>query len=142
MTYDSDRGRVVLFGGSGGPSAETWEWDGAVWRRVQAPAPGRFNSAMAYDAGRKAVLRFGGWNGDTRGGDTWRYDGNHWEQLAARGPEPRNHTSMAYDERRGALVLFGGHDGERVFGDTWEWRQGAWSRGAYEAPRIRVENGH
>lgn len=74
MVYDSARRRVVLFGGSG-PSAETWEWDGTAWLRVEASAPGRFNSAMAYEAGRKAVLRFGGWDGEAREGDTWRYDG-------------------------------------------------------------------
>jgi hypothetical protein len=79
--------------------------------------------------------RFGGWNGETREGDTWRYDGSRWERLAARGPEARNHTSMVHDERRRVLVLFGGHDGERVFGDTWEWRDGAWSRVAFEAAR-------
>jgi hypothetical protein len=142
MTYDSDRGRIVLFGGSGGPSGETWEWDGGVWQRVEAPAPGRFNSAMAYDAARKAVLRFGGWNGKAREGDTWRYDGIRWDRLAAEGPAARNHTALVYDERRQVLVLFGGHDGERVFGDTWEWRDAAWSRVAIEAARVRVDNGH
>lgn len=142
MTYDSERGRVVLFGGSGGPNAETWEWEGTAWHRVEAPAPGRFNSAMAYDSRRKEVIRFGGWNGEVREGDTWRYDGNRWELLPARGPEPRNHASMAYDESRGVMVLFGGHDGDRVFGDTWEWRHEAWSRVAFEPPRRRLDNGH
>lgn len=141
MTYDSDRGRIVLFGGPG-PSSETWEWDGADWRRIDAPSPPRFNTAMAYDTRRKRVLRFGGWNGQVREGDTWSYDGARWERLSERGPEPRNHSAMAYDERHGVLVLFGGHDGERVFGDTWEWRREAWSQGGLEPPRTRLENGH
>jgi len=142
MAYDPGRGRTVLFGGSGGPSAETWEWDGETWTRIDAPTPGRYNSAMAYDEGLTEVVRFGGWDGQARRGDTWCYDGRRWARLPGGGPEPRNHTSMAYDEARGALVLFGGHDGELVFGDTWERRAGAWSRVALTEPRRRIANGH
>lgn len=142
MAYDAARKRVVLFGGSGGPSAETWEWDGAAWTRVHAPTAGRYNAAMAYDTRLKEVIRFGGWDGKTRCGGTWGYDGRRWQARSGDGPEPRNHTSMAYDERRRVLVLFGGHDGERVFGDTWERRGEAWSRVASVPPRRRIDNGH
>ena len=135
------RARIVLFGGNG-PSGETWHWDGTTWQRVDAPSPGRFNSAIAYDSGLGVVVRFGGWNGTAREADTWRYDGTRWEPLDGAGPEARNHAAMAYDERRRAIVLFGGHDGERVFGDTWEWRAGRWSRVGNEPPRPRVDNGH
>ena len=34
MAYDSQRGRIVLFGGSNsitGALGDTWEWDGATW---------------------------------------------------------------------------------------------------------------
>ena len=141
MSYDADRRRVVLFGGNG-PSGETWEWDGVAWRRIDAPTPGRFNSAVAYQGRPRALLRFGGWNGQAREGDTWRYERGRWQRLDVPGPEPRNHASMAHDERRRVMVLFGGHDGERVFGDTWEWRRGRWSRVAFEPPRTRLDNGH
>ena len=35
MTFDTERARVLLFGGAGGPalSAETWEWNGAAWKK-------------------------------------------------------------------------------------------------------------
>ena len=142
MAYDVDRRRVVLFGGSGGPNAETWEWDGTSWDRVMAPTSPRFNPAMAYDTASKRILRFGGWNGHAREGDTWLYEGQRWKPARVMGPAPRNHTSLTYDESRGVFVLFGGHDGELVFGDTWEWRAGSWSRIAAEEPRRRIDNGH
>jgi hypothetical protein len=140
--FDEHRKRLVLFGGGGGPNAETWEWDGGAWARVEAPTAGRYNTAMVYDRGSKQLFRFGGWNGKARVGDSWRYDGTRWEEIAGTGPEPRNHAPMAYDERRDAIVLFGGHDGERVFGDTWERRAGTWSRVLSKAPRPRIDNGH
>lgn len=39
MAYDTDRGRMVMFGGYTGvgfnnPTNETWEWDGSQWEKV------------------------------------------------------------------------------------------------------------
>ncbi|HEX5073451.1 MAG TPA: hypothetical protein VFW03_09605, partial [Gemmatimonadaceae bacterium] len=39
IAYDKQRDRIVLFGGRRGVPdnsdlADTWEWDGATWRRV------------------------------------------------------------------------------------------------------------
>jgi hypothetical protein len=36
MTYDSQRGRVVIFGGAIGRQymGDTWEWDGKQWKQV------------------------------------------------------------------------------------------------------------
>lgn len=35
MTFDTDRGTVLLFGGGGGPalSSDTWEWNGTSWKK-------------------------------------------------------------------------------------------------------------
>jgi hypothetical protein len=145
MSYDNQRGRVVLFGGpvrnSGG--GETWEWDGQGWRQIgSATTERRYNSVMAYDEQRQKILRFGGWNGAARVSETWEYDGATWQAVNAAGPEARNHTALAYDRARGCLALYGGHDGSRVFGDTWEWRGGRWERRAYRAPVERADNGH
>jgi hypothetical protein len=141
VAYDAGRQRVVLFGGNDA-NAETWEWDGAEWRGLEAPAQGRFNSAMGYDAAARAVVRFGGVKQGARESDTWLFDGRRWERVPGPCPEPRNHAAMAWDERRGALVLYGGHDGERVFGDTWEWRRGRWRLASRVPPRPHVDNGH
>jgi hypothetical protein len=41
MTYDSKRGRVLLFGGNnnGGAFADTWTWDGTDWTQEQDSGP-------------------------------------------------------------------------------------------------------
>jgi len=44
MTFDSKRGRTVLFGGVGAGGAlfgDTWEWDGSFWTQMDniGPAP-------------------------------------------------------------------------------------------------------
>jgi hypothetical protein len=149
-TYDSARGRIVLFGGSGSGSVsgETWEWDGKGWTENQSAfTQGRFNCVLAYDAAHRKVIRFGGRYEGKPMGDTWEYDGKTWKQLSSIGPVARNHTAMVYDARLGKIVLFGGHDvgvhdWTNVFGDTWEWDGRTWLViGAVEAQR-RVENGH
>lgn len=142
MIYDAARKRVLLFGGSGGPSGETWQWDGKSWREIKSVTAGRFNSVMAFDEARQQALRFGGCNGETRVGDTWRFADETWERLEVVGPEARNHAAMVYDRKRRRLVLFGGHEGEKVFGDTWEYDGKLWLRLAFHAPRMRILNDH
>jgi hypothetical protein len=142
MAFDSDRNRVVLFGGSGA-TGDTWEWDGNHWRRIaSADAEGRFNSVMAYDEAENLLIRFGGWTGISRVGDTWKYNGTQWRKILEEGPPGRNHSAMAYDSNRKVIVLFGGHDGERVFGDTWELHSGSWNLKSKGAARLRIANGH
>jgi hypothetical protein len=97
---------------------------------------------MAYDPNRRAMIRFGGWDGAGRAGGTWRYDAAGWTRLDATGPSPRNHTGMVYDPLRETIVLFGGHDGPRVLGETWEWDGGAWAQRGDQTPRLRIDNGH
>src|SRR5262245_22161237 len=59
MTYDSTRGRVVLFGGYDGSTRnDTWEWDGNAWvKATPAAAPSsRSRHAMTYDSVRGRTL--------------------------------------------------------------------------------------
>ena len=141
MAFQADSNRLVLFGGTGA-QGKTWAWDGGGWSAVGVDAPGRYNSAMAGNPLDGTVLRFGGWDGEKRGGKTWVLSGDLWKELDAAGPAPRNHSALAFDGERGRAVLFGGHDGERVFGDLWEWDRGRWiDRGGTE-PRRRLDNGH
>lgn len=142
MAFDSDRNRVVLFGGSGA-TGDTWEWDGNRWQRIAtAETAGRFNSVMAYDETKGVIVRFGGWTGTSRVGGTWTYDGAQWKRVLEEGPPARNHASMVYDRNRDVIVLFGGHDGERVFGDTWELHAGSWKMKSERAAQLRTANGH
>ena len=85
-TFDSKRGVVVLFGGSGpdGFFGDTWSWDGTAWRKLAATGPeARVMGYMAYDRNRDRVVLFGGRKGWPDGdlNDTWEWDGNSWRRV-------------------------------------------------------------
>jgi hypothetical protein len=136
LAYDEQRGRTLLFGGfiATGPSAETWQWDGANWtpRITWAYPPARASHAMAYDSRRGRVVMFGGQDGQGGlFGDTWEWDGSNWiQQTSASAPSPRYQHAMAYDAARGRVVLFGGHETgtNNLLGDTWEWDGSNWQQ--------------
>jgi hypothetical protein len=140
--YDAARGAVVLFGGNRvlfgregeeGPFlGDTWELKDGRWRLAsETGPPPRAEATVAYDAKRKRIVLFGGYDRQggksRRFGDTWEWDGARWERVAAEGPAPRNNAAMAYDAKRGRVVLFGGSTG-RPSGETWEWDGRRWER--------------
>jgi cysteine-rich repeat protein len=131
MTYDTQRQRVVLFGGetTAGMVSDTWEFDGQDWilRPVSnGPGPCKY-VAMAYDPVRKVSVLYGGFNGsfDARFinyalifDGTWEWDGTAWKQntdtqqaVTDPHPGPRFQHAMAYDPKRGRIVLYGGFGG-------------------------------
>lgn len=134
-TFDSTRGRLVLFGGSSGHGrlADTWEFDGQVWARADSGGPpARSLAAMAYDPERDRTVLFGGSGG--RGvtyGDTWEWDGAQWREVSENGPTPRGAHAMAYHAGRKAVALYGGWGGDEARSDLWLWDGERWS----EAPR-------
>lgn len=133
LAYDHGTGTVVLFGGEGGYGGplfgDTWVWNGTNWQQL-APAnspPPRSMASMAYDAGLRRLVLFGGSGAGSTPpfyNDSWTWDGNTWTQLSpnsASGPPARYAFGMTYDHSRQAIVAFGGlafHDFV-VFGDTW-----------------------
>ncbi len=136
VAYDSDRGRIVLFGGAvaGVPTDDTWEFDGESWHVIDvigAPPPPRVFHAMAYDPGRHEVVMFGGAaqlpvDGDMVDlqGDLWTYAGQTWTRHTDHvGPSvmPRMKHALAYDPARATVVLAGGQggDGEPVGGTLY-----------------------
>jgi hypothetical protein len=69
LAYDSARGVTVLFGGfaTGPPAprplADTWEWDGSLWKQVATTGPSpRFFNELAYDSTRGVTVLFGGFD--------------------------------------------------------------------------------
>ncbi|MFN0251627.1 MAG: hypothetical protein ACKV2T_32425 [Kofleriaceae bacterium] len=71
LIYDSNTGRLLLFGGAVGLTLldETWEWDRTAWKRIFTRSPSaRSRHAMAYDSIRRYALLFGG-----VGDETWSY---------------------------------------------------------------------
>jgi hypothetical protein len=86
MTYDSNRQRVVLFGGRAGTSVvfnDTWEWDGEYWTQMNdlGPSP-RSGHTLVYDSIRQRTVCFGGLSNisdpASAFGDTWEWDGQDW----------------------------------------------------------------
>lgn len=134
--FDSDRGKLVLFGGiaGGGPDAaalaDTWEYDGRHWTRLTPPTSpsARFFHAMAFDAARHRVVLFGGLSmppGDPLA-DTWTWDGRTWTR-GPDGPPGRGGHQMFYTPARPRVVLSGGvQTGQNVLADEWELDGAAW----------------
>jgi hypothetical protein len=128
MTFDSERKRVVLFGGVNWNQQsgytyfnDTWEWDGAVWTQVEDTGPSpRGGSTMAQMETRTVL--FGGYKDMSALADTWEWKDLRWTQRQNMGPPKRTAHAMAYDIQRERLVLFGGYDTKpyQYFGDTWE----------------------
>lgn len=134
LAYDAARERVVLFGGTTGSVgkaamlADTWEWDGRRWRRVDVPGPEpRAYAAMAFDPARKVVVLNGGrTDRNTTLADTWEYDGKAWTRVVEKGPIGRDHHSLVYDPVNRVLLTFGGWDGAATRDDLWRWDGKAW----------------
>ena len=56
MTYDEEKNRILLFGGSHGNTilADLWTWDGSKWKEVIAEGSPAINKGVfVYDANRK-----------------------------------------------------------------------------------------
>jgi len=82
LAYDTDNGKMILFGGSTGGSSQlsdTWLYDYGenIWSEIttQPRPPVRANSAMAYSSSSNSVVLFGGshLNQETYD-DTWILD--------------------------------------------------------------------
>jgi hypothetical protein len=85
-TYDTKRGRLIVFGGmdSAGFKGDTWSYDGREWRKLseEGPEP-RAMGYLAYDRRRDRIVLFGGRRGWPDGdlGDTWEFDGVSWKKI-------------------------------------------------------------
>jgi Galactose oxidase, central domain len=147
MAYDSDRGKMMVFGGFATDTArdqnDLWEWDGAagLWtdRTPVGLRPGPSQAAvMVYDQRRARMLMFVGDDDLTGGTATWEWDPatGFWFDRSPPGgsPSPTGRTffAMAYDAARGTAVLFGGTSAVTYAdrNDTWEWdgAAGAWTQ--------------
>lgn len=129
MVYDSQRHRIVLFGGYTGNAnlGDTWEWDGTAWlARFSSSFPtAREGHAMAYDSQRGKTVLFGG----AGSAETWEWSGSAWAHVIVNGPPSRRYHAMVYDSQRGKTVLFGGQgaSGDAI-ADTWEWDGTTWTQ--------------
>jgi len=126
MTFDSARGRTVLFGGyNGAQLGDTWEWDGTQWTQVMtpvSPSP-RSSGAIAYDSVTQRVVLFAGSQGWPIGlNDVWQYDGTNWYPVSTPGtiPPPQYLQGMVEDPVSGGILVYGAFgDGWVPLNDTW-----------------------
>ncbi len=137
------RAPVLLFGGRRLPDCgdigencgDTWEWDGARWRRLEPEVspPARSGHAMARDMWRSRVVLYAG------GGETWEWDGARWHALQL-GPPPDASTgaALACLAASGTSLLFGGLVAGEPSAETWLWDGASWARSVtQEVPSAR-----
>lgn len=135
MTYDSQQGLALMFGGGNRQQSfnDLWAWNGERWQRLAGAGPSARNSAaFAYDSKRKQAIVVGGRSVGGLVDDTWEWDGTMWHERRVSGPGIRLHHFAAFDPRRERLVLYGGlkpveKTVERLT-DTWEWDGSSWIR--------------
>jgi hypothetical protein len=122
MAYDSDRGRVVMYGGLASNTTtwhDTWEWDGTIWTQgAILEEPVIPYGSMAYDPVRHRSVLIGYGSG-REGMAEW--DGNAWTFRAQSVPFFRSIMGLtAYDTQRSRMVVFGGAEDYFTHNDTWE----------------------
>lgn len=144
MAYDIERRVTVLFGGVDADVkllGDVWEYDGDKWieRPGGKPSPEpRYGAAMAYGAGSKQMILFGGRGQEDYLWDTWQWDGQKWTLLADSGPPARAFHAMAYDDNCDRIVLHGGEWWDGVFrSDTLEWDGSQWTEKNTGTPSAR-----
>lgn len=144
-TYDSRRGRVVLFGGQSSISyylyqstGDTIERIGNEWVRRDVTGPdSRYGAVMAFDSRRNVSVLLGGWTTNLtvgefyRGNTTYEYDGMTWRAGVAI-PSSAVARTMAFDTNRGVMVLrtasqsYMTIDSESGISQTWEYDGVSW----------------
>lgn len=157
LVWDSRRARLLSFGGNASgdgasyaPLDDLWSYDPSSGRFERlAPAgegpAARLSHAALYDAGRDALIVYGG--ADERAfaldasyfGDLWSLSLSElrWTRLHAGGvgaPEGRFAPALAHDTGADAYLLFGGHD-DQLLGnrnDAWAFDPSTarWQRAA------------
>jgi MYXO-CTERM domain-containing protein len=153
MIYDADLARFLVIARDkpSQPPTRIWEWDPATGTLAEAtqtgasPTPGRTSAAMAYDAGRRRLVMFGGFGDQVAPDfavsyldDVWEWDPatGAWAARPTTGPKPSGRMAALaeYHAGRGHVFVFAGQDASWQFDDAtgladlWEWDgvAGAW----------------
>lgn len=120
--FDSVRGRVVAFGGSGNADGAVWEWDGERWYSTIVPVRPRwestFGAAFAFDSDRGKCV----YVPRSYPVETWEWNGTMWTQYQGPQPDFRYNGTAAFDPDR-HMVIYTGDDPS-----TWGWDGTRWTR--------------
>ncbi|HVR43614.1 MAG TPA: kelch repeat-containing protein [Thermoanaerobaculia bacterium] len=118
MVWDSNRQRVLLFGGAGPGTTffnDTWQLRDETWSRIDtpnAPEPRRF-PGYAFDPLIDRLILYGGSDATTNFRDTWEFDGTTWTRTGEGGPDVVN-PMLVRDETRNEVLLLGMTDSGEV----------------------------
>jgi hypothetical protein len=142
MTFDLDRGRVLMFGGAGPDRSygDLWAFEGKRWLKLSDDGPPERDSGVfVYDAIRKRSVLYGGRNSTGELHDTWEWDGERWHAAADRGPTASVHGAAAFDRERGVVVVFfpmlvPGQQPRPLPSETWTWNGRQWTKVAVATP--------
>lgn len=142
MTYDSKRGRVILFSGRKESTdilgtwtflSDTWTYQNGDWRQLDTATapPAREYASLAYDRERDVVVLFGGFNYKADGKtiqslyDTWEFNGEQWTQVVASGPEVAK-PLLVFDAARRQTLLLGIDATSKTLMYRWDVPSASW----------------
>ena len=142
MTYDSKRGRVVMFSGRKESTVlrgdhefhnDTWVWQNGDWHLLEtehAPS-GRVMHSMAYDRDRDRIVLFGGYDNpnvtEVREPlkDTWEFDGTDWVQVSTTGPDAAK-PLLTYDQARHETLMLAVNETNGTLMYRWNDESATW----------------
>ena len=114
MVYDSNRSRIVMFGGRGDTADlnDTWVYVNRDWVQLDTPnsPPARILAGGAYDPVRDRFVIYGGTQTSADGKtltplhDTWEFDGTTWKQVGGEGPAVTK-PLLVYDAARSQIIM-------------------------------------
>ncbi|MGB2694539.1 MAG: kelch repeat-containing protein [Dehalococcoidia bacterium] len=141
--WDTDRGRMVIFGGQQGDAFfnDTWAFEppGGAWSQLSTGAPTpqpRYGAGAALVPGGLFFVTHG-FTDQGRFDDSWQFDFSQdtWTSISPNGDRPIKRCLMrsAWDPGRERLLLFAGQtDGTPFLDDLWALTPNGWQQIDFE----------
>ena len=140
MTFDSEDGYDVLFGGCPGYAEfgcgasgldDTWTFSNGTWTQLHpAHSPPPLSAAvLADDPYDGYLVLYGGDGPNGSSNETWTFSQGDWNEVqTALTPPALERAAMAYDPGSEHLVLVGGEAPGQISGSeqTWTYQNGGW----------------
>ena len=136
MAYDAATKQVIMFGGaayapdcgsSGGDIADTWAWNGSVWRQQHPAVSPVSGGCAAFDAETGQFIMFSDSVSDsTAPGQTWEWTSTTWKQLTPASAPSTVGCAMTYDAARKVIMMLV-VDPDALVIHAWTWDGVTWS---------------